>query len=454
GRVIKNPAPGVPSQWLPYVAVDDAELEFTPQFVELREMVMKLGVSDISANGRLENFIAYAMKDDQVLKGNLVVNSDYLNINELAGIEPTEETTNAEEEVLVDSSAMEVVVLPKNIDFITTTSIKKMTFDNLDILNISGAIDYNNQKVTLKNTSMELLKGKMMMNGFYETTDSLKPSFDFGMDIIDFDLQETVLKFSSVEQMAPLAKYGKGIYSTTMKINGVLDNKMEPIYETLSGEGDIVTKSIAIEGYKPLAKIADLIKYDKINPLALKDVNINYQIIDGKVFVKPFTTKIGQTDLTISGSNSFDQTIDYVFNFAIPRDEFGGSANKAIDGLLSQAASKGVDLGSAVELINVDVTMVGPASSPKIGTNFKKSATDVKQALKDKAKEELDKAKEELKKKAQEELEKKKKEVVNKAKLELEKQKQKAKEELEKQKEAAKNKLKDEAGKKLKGLSK
>jgi hypothetical protein len=229
---------------------------------------------------------------------------------------------------------------------------------------------------------------------------------------------------------------------------------MEPIFESFSGKGDVVTKSIAIEGYKPLAKVADLIKYDKINPLILKDVNISYLIVDGKVFVEPFTTKVGKTDLTISGSNSFDQTIDYVFSFAIPREEFGGAANSAVNGLLSQAASKGVDLGSAVDVINIDVTMVGPASNPKIGTNFKKSTGDAKQALKNKAKEELDKAKEDLQKKAQEELDKKKKEAEAKAKEELEKQKQRAKEELEKQKEAAKQKLKDEAGKKLKGLFK
>lgn len=431
-----------------------ANLEFSPQFVELREMDLKLGMSDLRASGRLENFIGYAMKDDQILKGNLAVNADYLNINELAGIEPTEDNTTTETEEAVDSSTIEVVVLPKNIDFTTTANIKKLTFDNLDIVNIIGAIDYINQKVALKNTSMELLKGKMIMDGFYETTDSLKPTFDFNMNIVDFDLQETVIKFNSVEQMAPLAKYGKGLYSTTLKINGALDDKMEPIFETFSGEGDLNTKSIAIEGYKPMAKIADLIKYDKINPMTLKDINISYQIVNGKVFVKPFTTHIGKTDLTISGSNSFDRTIDYVFSFAIPREEFGGSANKAIDGLLSQAASKGVDLGSAVEVINIDVTMTGPASDPKIGTNFKKSATDAKQALKDKAKEELDKAKEELKKKAQEELEKQKKEAEEKARQELEKQKEKAKEELEKQKEAAKDKLKDEAGKKLKGLFK
>ena len=223
---------------------------------------------------------------------------------------------------------------------------------------------------------------------------------------------------------------------------------MEPNFESVSGKGEIKTKSIAIEGYKPMTKVAELLKYDQLNPLMINDSSITFQIIQGKVFVDPFTNKIGKTEMTISGSNSFDQTIDYVFAFAIPREEFGGNANQAVDGLLAKAAASGVDLSGAVDVVNVDVTLKGPATDPKIGTNFKKSAGEAKDALKAKAKAELDAAKQ----KAKEELEKKKEELEKQAQEELDKQKQKAKEELEKQKEAAKKKLEEEAKKKLKGL--
>ena len=222
-----------------------------------------------------------------------------------------------------------------------------------------------------------------------------------------------------------------------MTVQGVLDQHMEPRFEFINGKGNLQTNSITIEGYKPLTKISELIKYEKLNPLTIKDANISFQIIEGKVFIEPFINKIGNTDLTISGSNSFDQTIDYVFNFAISREELGGQANAAVDGVLAKAASAGVDLSSAVDVINVDVTLKGPATNPKVGTNFKKSASDAKDALKAKAKAELDAAKQ----KAKEELEAKKKEAEEKARQELEKQKQKAKEELEKQKQKAKEEL-------------
>ncbi len=439
------------------IDLKEAEMVFSPQFVSLNKMNVKLGESDMQATGRLENFIGYALKDDQVLKGNLVLTSTYMNLNELAGMDEEEVAAAAVAEE--DSSLMEVVLVPKSIDFSMKTTIGKVLYDQLVVTNINGAITLKNEKISMNQTSMNLLKGSMVMSGFYETTDSLAPSFDFDMNILNFDLQETVINFNTVEQMAPLSKYGTGAYSTNMDVKGSLDQNMEPNFESLSGQGKIKTESIAVEGYEPLTKIADLIKYDQITPLMINDANIAFQIIEGKVFIDPFINKIGNTEMTISGSNSFDQTIDYLFAFAIPREEFGGNANQAVDGLLAKAAGSGVDLSGVVEIINVDVTLKGPASNPKIGTNFKKKTGETKDALKARAQAELDAAKQ----KAKDELEKKKQELKNqanqeldkqkqRAKEELEKQKQKAKEEVEKQKEAAKKKLQDEAKKKLKGL--
>jgi hypothetical protein len=435
------------------VDLSKASMKFSPKYVELSEMNMKLGKSDISAQGKLENFIAYALKDDQVLFGNLDVQSNLLDINELAGIDPEA----VEESVEVDSTEseepLEVVLIPNNIDFTTNANLKKMVYDNIEIENIIGAIVLKEERISLDNASMELLGGAMGMTGFYETTDTLQPSYDFELDIKKFDVQQTVTTLNTVEKMVPIALKTNGSYSAIMTISGALDGNMDPIFESMNGLGKMKTHTIEIKDYKPLKKVAEAIKYDKLNPMSVNDVDISFKISEGKVFVEPFTTKIGNSAVTIAGSNSFDQTIDYTFSFAIPRSEFGGEANKAVDGLLAQAAGKGVDVNLA-ENINIDVRMTGTATDPKISTDFKKAKSDATQAIKDKAKEEFDKKKAELEAKAKEEINKKKEEAELEAKKIIEEQKKKAKEELDKNAKDAKKKLEEEAKKKLKGLFK
>jgi len=426
------------------VDLKEAKMEFTPQYVKLEKMDMLLGKSDISASGQLENFIGFALKDNQVLKGNLTVKSKLMDINELAGIDPEaeeelDETEAGEgEEATESEEPMEVVLIPKNIEFITRAEISKLVYDNMTITDIKGGIDLVEEKIAMTNTSMNLLGGNMIMNGYYETSDSTKPTYDFGMNIKKFDIEQTMETFNSVETLAPIAKQSTGAYSTTLKVNGALDKQMEPIYESMNGSGTLNTHGVAIQDYKPLKKIGDIIKNDKINPLSLNDVAITYKIADGKVYVDPFTNKIGNTKLTIAGSNSFDQTIDYVFSFEIPREEFGSAANDAVDGLLAQAANKGVNIDLA-KTINLDVRLTGDATNPDIKTDFKKSKSDASKQLKEKAKEELDKKKKELEQKAKEELDKQKKELEKKAKEELEKKKKEAEKELKKK---AKDKLK------------
>lgn len=438
------------------VDLNKASLSFTPQYAELKELNMKLGKSDLSAQGQLENFIGYALKDNQTLKGKLNLQSSLLDINELAGIDPENETTatEASTDTTDNESPMEVVLVPKNIDFVTTASIKQLVYDNMIINDIEGEVSVKDERIAMENTTMKLIGGTMAMNGYYETTDALKPTYDFEMDINDFDLEESIQTFNTVEQLAPIAKNGKGAYSTMMSVSGQMNQQMDPLLNSINGKGSLRTQNIRLEGYEPLQKVSKLIKYDELDPFILNDVNITFTIVDGKVIVDPFTNKIGETEITIAGSNSFDQTIDYVFSFAIPREEFGSGANDAVEGLFDQASAKGVDLKLA-DVINIDVQLKGPATNPKITTDFSKAKSNATEAIKDKVKEEIDKKKKELEEKAKEEiekqkeeLEKKKKELEDKAKQELESQKKRAEEEAEK----AKKKAAEEAKKKLKGL--
>jgi hypothetical protein len=427
-----------------------AQLQFTPAFAQLNDLDMLMGKSDLKANGRLENFIAYALTDKATLKGNLNLASNLMDLNELSGSDEAE--AEEEETAVADSSeSMEALLLPKRIDFTTTASIGELIYDDLSIKNIRGAIVMRNEKMSLENTSMELLEGNMTMNGYYETTDSLRPTFDFGMDINGFDVKQTSEKFVSIEKLAPIIKHSTGKYSAKMKVGGAVDEGMNPIYESFNGQGGLLTQNIQIEDFKPLVKISKAIKYNDLNPLAVNDVNINFTIAGGKVFVEPFDLKVGDSKVTISGYNSLDQSINYTLDFEIPRKEFGGAANSALDGLLAQASSKGVDVKVA-DNISIAVKVEGTVTEPIVKTDFASAGQNAKEAIKDQAKEMLEEKKKELERMAKEEAERKKKELEDQAKKEAEKKKKELEEEAKKELEKQKKKAEEEAKKKIKGL--
>lgn len=390
------------SDSLPYdVMLNMVSLNFSPQHVELANFDAKVGKTDLQANGRIDNILSYVFADDQVLTGKFNVTSTLLDVNEFMSETETAETTATTTET---EEPLAVVEVPKNIDFTLTSSFAKIIYDNIHIDNTKGLLVVRDQKIDMQNLSMNLMGGSMVMNGFYETTNPKEPGIKFDMDIKNFDVQTVATTFNSVTEMAPIVKQTHGKFNTKLAVIGVLNEQMEPNLNTLNGNGFMQTQNIEVKEFKPMVKLADVLKNDKLKNYSLNNTNITYEIKDGRVYTQPFDVKMGNTNGTMSGSSGLDQTIDYKMALKIPSKDMGMSA--AYDKMNAQASSLGLNL-KAAEHVNVDVLIGGTFTEPKISTSLKGAATnivnDVKEQVKEKINEEIDKAKEQAIAKAKEE---------------------------------------------------
>lgn len=393
------------SDSLPYdVKLQQMTLNFSPQFVELANFDAQIGKSDMHASGKIENFIAYVLDDStNVLTGNFLFNSTVMDLNEFM----TEEEVAATEGTEAAEEPLTVIEVPRNIDFSLTSTLSKVIYDNMEITDMKGLITVKDQKISMKDVAMNLLGGKMMMNGFYETTNPAAPGINFDMAIQDFDVATVVSTFNTIEEMAPYAKNAKGRFNTSLKLEGILDKEMMPDMNSLTGNGDMLTKNIKVEDVKAMNQLADVLKNDNLRVLEVNDAKIKYAFKDGRVNIEPFDVKLGKTTGTMSGSNGFDQTIDYKMTLKTPTKELG--AGDALNKLQSQASGLGMSLKSA-ETVSVDVLLKGTFDDPKVSVSLKDavgSVTDeIKEQVKEKITEEVDKAKEEAKKKAREQADK------------------------------------------------
>jgi len=392
------------SDSLPYdVQLKKMYLNFYPQFVELSSFKANFGKTDIQASGKIENFIAYAFSNDQVLKGKFNLTSNNIDLNEFM----TEDSTSTATTDTTSEKPLSVIEVPKNIDFTLNSKLNKVIYDNLIISNLKGELAVKDQKVSMNGVDMNLLGGNMKMDGFYETTNPEKPRFKYNMDIQNFDIETVVKTFNTVEEMVPIAKSTRGRFNTTLKLNGNLDKEMMPDLNTLSGKGNMQTKSVRVIDFKALNVLAKVLKNDKLKTINVDDTKIKYEIKDGRVYLQPFKIKMGNINGALSGSNGFDESIDYKMALKIPSKEIG--IGGAINKLNGKASSLGLNLKSA-EFVNINVLMTGTVDNPKIKVNLKGAVgsvvNNVKDQLKDKAKEEIDKGKEEAKKKAREEADK------------------------------------------------
>jgi hypothetical protein len=364
-------------------------LNFSPQAVELSAFEAQIGKSDINANGKMENFIAYAFADDEALQGRFTLNSGLMDLTELMEDETeTEEATETTEE-----EPLSVIEVPKDIDFVLASSMKKVIYDNMEIDNLNGELHVKDQKVSMNNLAMDLLGGNMVLNGHYETTNPKLPGFHYDMDIEDFNIETVTSTFNTINEMAPYAKNMKGRFNTSLKVDGVLDQEMMPDLNTMTGNGDMLTKSMKIDDFKALDKLADALKNDKFSKLEIDDTHIKYHFKDGRVHTEPFDIKMGPITGTMHGSNGFDQTMDNVMTLKVPSEELG--AGDAVNKLNEQATGLGMSLKNAETV-----------DDPKVGVNLKNMAGSVVDDVKEQVEEKIEEVKDDAKKLAREEADK------------------------------------------------
>lgn len=441
GNVIVNGLTYKSSDLPQGLSIKNAELLFSPRYLDLRSFNMLVGRSDIQLSGKITDFLPYVFSN-KTIRGNFVLTSGLLDANEFMSGSATADT-------VTDTTQMTLFEVPKNIDFTLNSGLKKVLYDKLEISDLKGLIELKNGVAKLTNLSMNLLQGSMQMNGEYNTSDLTKPSIDFNLKINEIDIPSSFDAFTMVARFAPIAKSAKGKVSAGISLQSLLDQHMNPVLPSVSGSGTLSSRSVEIGNSKIFEKLADALKNEKLRQIAVKDLNISFEIKDGRVYVKPFTTKLGSTSLTVAGDQGLDQTLNYAMALTLPRTEIGSSV---MNSLASAAAARGITVNPS-ETVNVKVKVGGTFSDPKVQPDLAGSGEDVVSSVKEQVKDKVNQVVEERKEAVKAEVSKKAEEMVAKAEAEAQQIRDAARKaaELERQKanELAEKTLKEAEGKPL-----
>lgn len=449
------------SDSLPYdVNVNAAQFNFTPAFLEVPQFSANIGRSDLSATGKIENYLAYALKDS-LLTGRFNLYSKLMDLNEFMvddaapASAPTAPAANGTQ-APADTSSMAPIALPGNVDFELAANIEKLIYDKNEITNVKGGVGLKDQMARLSNLTMNVLEGTVGMSGTYDARNLALPKMDFLFDIANMDIQKSATAFVTIEKLAPIAKSANGKFSTKLKMAADLSQEMMPINPTVNGSGSLSTKSVVIKDFKPLTKIAELTKLERLKEQNIGDVNVSFTIVNGVVSVAPFTVKLDGVPAKIWGSTTLDQQIDYNVEMNVPFEKFPAGAVSQANGLIALANQKLGTNFSAGQTLPVKMKVTGTVTDPKVSTNYGDLGSgEVKNQLVDAAKEQ---AKEQLTNLKNEALEKAQ---AEKARLVAEAQAQAAKlvseaqaraDQAKREAESLAKKAKDEAYKAAQGV--
>lgn len=297
---------------MPEIDIKQSLFTFASQFLELSETTVNIGKNDISANCHFENYLGYIFKNSTI-KGRVNIASNHFNLNDFMSSEVDTTAT-----VAVDTTAMALIEIPKNIDFKMNVDMKEVLFDKMVFNSIKGELEVKDGKADMTNLSMNTMGGNIVMNGYYSTADIKNPVLNAVFGMTELSFAQTYKELDMIQKLAPIFENLKGNFSGDMKINTKLDGQMSPIFNTMQGSGKLSTKDLGLSGVTVIDKIADAVSKPELKNMEVKDMNLDFTIKDGRVATQPFDIKWKEYVMTMGGTTGLDQTIDYTGKIQLP----------------------------------------------------------------------------------------------------------------------------------------
>jgi hypothetical protein len=292
-------------------------------------------------------------------------------------------------------SDLEIIPVPANLDFGLNATVKELTFDKLKMEDARGRLRIKDQRVTLEDFRMNTLGGQIAVTGFYETTNPARPTFDVGLKMIKVNIPAAFQAFTTVQMLAPVAKYATGQVTTDLNLSGGLGKNMLPIFSALSGKGTLQTSNVALQNFPAMEKIVDVTKLGILDNPTMQAIKTAFQIKEGRLVLQPFDVKLGGMTMNVAGSNGIDQSLEYTLGLQVPRSMLGGGANQAISSIVSKAGGAGIDLSAAPEIplaIQLGGTVTNPSVNVDVGSLTSSVAQGAQQAVKQAVTEKVDSA--------------------------------------------------------------
>ncbi|MDT8347471.1 MAG: AsmA-like C-terminal region-containing protein, partial [Flavobacteriaceae bacterium] len=352
------------------VNIQTADLNFTSNTVKLNQFNATVKSSDLNATGTIDNFMGFLLKD-QELKGNFVVNSKKLNLNELKA---TAETTTKNSGESEPSSTDEAIKIPKMFNIRTAFKVDELIYDNLSLKNLSGSALIKDESIALQQVTSDLFGGNIAFDGLVSTAND-QPVFDMGLQLNQLAISQSVSQLGLLANLAPILSSLDGLLNSTLNLKGKLTPDLTPIYSSLAGYAlaTIVQAKINPENNNLVSNLNTRLPNLNLQNLNIQDLSTKLNFNDGAVNVAPLQFKVEDIGINLSGSHSFDQNLNYAVTLNLPAKYLGDEAADLVAKLSPEKQE--------TTMVNLPLNLSGSIKNPQIQLDMKSAIAELSKQL-------------------------------------------------------------------------
>ncbi|MGW8317241.1 MAG: hypothetical protein ACWGNV_16710 [Bacteroidales bacterium] len=350
------------------VLVQRMNVTLDPRNTHLTALEMTIGASDLQVTGNLRHLVPYLF-GKRFLEGSLEVSAGTLDIPDLLPADTISASSGGNPLIAPPDSLAEPLRfrIPEKINLIMALKADRIRLPHLMASKMSGNLTISGGKTMVRNLSLEMLGGKVMMTGSAEPEKEFM-EIDASVQVKDVDIPSAYRELVSVKQLAPMAAYCAGKASIDMQYHSLMGNDFVPLYGTMDVTGLVHTQDLEIRNVD-FAQVSNMVTNEKMRKMAPGEVEIEFFIREGRIGIEPLILDFDESCVAVSGSHGIDHSLDYLVDMQIAKKDLGETAATMVNSLAFLAAAAGKKVVQS-DHVNVKALITGTFESPRVKTDL------------------------------------------------------------------------------------
>lgn len=354
-------------------AVQNCSLSAHDRNVEVHELKMKRGSSDINVSGSIPGMFNYLSDPAAPLVIAGTLHSQKLQLEDFlfSGSGGTQKNSEP--------------LIPANVDFKLDASIAEFSYAKFRASDITGNLEIKNQKAMLSDMKLETLQGSAILNAFADNSKN-KLNVILESRLNNINITELFTEFNNFGQATLIDKNLSGFASATVDLRGTWSNALEADYNALAANASLVVERGRLVNFTPLEGLAKYIDLNDLRDIRFSDLQSRVEIKNQTIYIPRTSIKNSALNIELWGTHTFDNVIDYHVQLLISEylarrrknnnDEFGPVENDS-----ERRQSAFIRMKGPID--NPDFSYDKKGLKEKVKTDIRNEKQTIKQILKE-----------------------------------------------------------------------
>lgn len=293
------------------VDIPDFQLYFTPEKCDIKKGEIALGQSEFNLSGLITNIGAF-LRDEGMMKGNLKLESDYVDVNYLMDLFSGMNIGGDPDTVVVAETAGEddPFMVPLGMDVTLETRVKSLLVGETIVDNLAGQLSVKDGTLILEEMGFTSDAAQMQLTALYKSPrkNNLFVYLDF--HLLDISIADMIEMIPDIDTIVPMLKTFAGNAEFHLAAQTNLKSNYDIKYSTLRGAMSIHGNDLVVLDNETFNTISKYLMFKKKTENKVDSIDVEMTVFQREVELYPFRIAIDKYQALVSGRYIIKENYD------------------------------------------------------------------------------------------------------------------------------------------------